>query len=54
MALPLTGLVMLLLVACVGRQGPPRSKQLKPDTSSHHHNLNRGRIGSDDSGNDLN
>lgn len=45
LALPLAGLMALLLVGCVGRRASPSHRTIKEGGSPALHNLNRGRIG---------
>lgn len=52
LALPLAGLMVLLLVGCVGRQASTSQKKLKEGGSPAVHNLNRGRIGAHQSSDD--
>ena len=46
------GLMVLLLVGCVGRQASTSQKKLKEGGSPAVHNLNRGRIGAHQSSDD--
>jgi hypothetical protein len=54
LALPLAGMVTVLLIGCVGRPDASKHKRLDQGDSSALHHLNRGRVGPHEGNEDLN